>query len=67
MTPSVIGIILILFGTVHIINPDMFQRIMWRKIVFNPQRYSKKGFMIAMRFLGIFLILIGVLLLIVKS
>jgi len=66
MTPSVIGTILILFGTIHVIKPDIFRRLMSRKIVFNPQRYSEKGFRIAIRFLGIFLILIGALLLLVK-
>jgi uncharacterized membrane protein YdcZ (DUF606 family) len=66
MTPQIIGIILILFGTFHILKPDLLRRLMWRKIVFNPQRYSPQQHKMYMRFLGVFLILIGIFLILAK-
>ena len=66
MTPAVIGIILILFGIMHIVRPDVFRRLMSGKIAFNPQRYSRKQHNFYMRLLGIFLIVIGVFLIIAK-
>jgi hypothetical protein len=52
MTPQIIGIILIFIGIFHVLKPDLFRRLMWRKIVFNPQRYSRQQHKMYMRFLG---------------
>lgn len=66
MTPQIIGIILIFIGIFHVLKPDLFRRLMWRKIVFNPQRYSRQQHKMYMRFLGVFLILIGIFLIVAK-
>ena len=66
MTPTVIGIILIIFGIIYIIKPDVFNSIIRRKIVFDPRRYSPKKYNIFLRALGVTLIVIGILLLQLK-
>ena len=66
MTPTVIGIILIVFGIINIIKPDIFKQLMSRKIVFNPQRYSSRQYNNYMRVLGGVFIVIGTFLILVK-
>lgn len=66
MTPPVIGIILIIFGIIYIIKPDIFKKLMRRKIVFDPRRYSPKQYNNNMQVLGGILIVIGIFLILLK-
>lgn len=62
MTPPVIGTILIIFGIINIIKPEIFKPLMRRKIVFNPENYSSKRYNKYFRALGGLLIIIGIFL-----
>ncbi len=66
MTPPVIGVILIIFGIIYTIKPEIFKKLISWKIVFSPQRYSPKQFKNIMRLIGVVLIVIGIYLTLLK-
>jgi len=66
MTPPVIGIILIIYGTLYILKPAIFKNIIRRKIVFDPRKASLKQYNYFLRILGILLIIIGIFILQMK-
>jgi hypothetical protein len=59
---SSLGIILIAFGTLYLIKPNIFRRGIWKKTAVTQQVFSPKQYEIYMRVLGAIFIVVGVVL-----
>ena len=59
MRNNVYGIILIVFGIIYLIKPDIFKSGFWRKTDITQQIFSEKNYIISMRVLGVVFIVIG--------
>ena len=53
------SIILIAFGIIYIIKPDIFKRGLWKKTAFTQQIFNPKNYNIYMRILGVLFIIFG--------
>jgi len=53
------AIILIVFGIIYLIKPDIFKRSIWRKTAITQQIFSEKNYIIFMRVLGGVFIIAG--------
>lgn len=61
---SRIGIILLVFGIVYIVKPDLYRRWIWKKTDVLQQMLSPERYIKFMRILGIILSVAGIILLI---
>lgn len=61
-----IGVILIIIGSVYYFKPNIFQRWFWKKTGFLQKTLGPKKYLIFMKKLGICLIIIGILFFLVK-
>lgn len=61
---SRIGIILLVFGIVYIVKPDLYRRWMWKKTDVLQQMLSPERYIKFMRLLGVILSVAGIILLI---
>jgi uncharacterized protein YjeT (DUF2065 family) len=62
-----ISIILIGFGVLYLIKPDLFKRGVWKKTAITQQAFSPKNYLIYMRVLGGVFIVAGVLIWVLKK
>lgn len=58
----VIGIILIIIGLIYYFKPNIFQRWFWKKTNILQKTLGPKKYLIFMKYLGICLIIIGIIL-----
>lgn len=61
---SRIGIILLVFGIIYIVKPDLYRRWIWKKTDVLQQVLSPKRYIKFMRVLGVILSVAGIILLI---
>lgn len=54
------GVILIVFGVLYVIKPDIFQRWFWKKTAISQRLLTPEQNMIYMRVLGVLLVILGI-------
>ncbi len=62
-----IGIILVLFGIIYLIKPNIYKRWIWKKTNILQRNLSPANYLKFMRILGGIFILVGILLLLKGS
>jgi hypothetical protein len=62
-----ISILLIVFGIIYLIKPDIFRRGIWRKTAVTQQVFSEKNYLIYMRVLGAVFIAAGIIIWVLKK
>jgi uncharacterized protein YjeT (DUF2065 family) len=56
------GIILIIFGVVYIVKPDIYRRWIWKETDFLQRKLTPKQYIQMMRALGIVFVMLGIFL-----
>jgi uncharacterized protein YjeT (DUF2065 family) len=62
-----ISVILVIFGVIYVIKPDIFRRGIWRKTAVTQQIFSEKNYLIYMRVLGVVAIVAGIIIWVYKK
>lgn len=56
---SKFGVILIVFGVIYLIKPNIFQRWFWKKMAISQRFLTPEENVIYMRVLGVILVILG--------
>ncbi len=62
----ILGLILLVFGIIYLIKPDIFKRWFWKKTDIFQKIFNENQYLIFMRILGSLLIIFGLIIIIIK-